>query len=349
MTTLDKQPSVPSVQVFRYGHRPFRDKRITTHVALVSRAFGASAVYVDEKDDVLEETVKKVSGNFGSGFQLTTGKKWQNVYGKFKGVKVHLTMYGFPVDEVIDDIRNSGKEVMVFVGSSKVPPEVYKSSDYNVSVTNQPHSEIAALAIFMDRYFQGAELKGRHDGRISVIPSMKGKEVRVVPDERESLKILKNAGASDELIQHAETVRELAVRIGERCKADLRLVTAGAMLHDIGRTVTHGIGHAVAGARIVREAHVDERVARIVERHTGAGITREEAVELNLPPADYVPETIEEMVVAHADNLVSGSKRINLNIVVENYRRKGLMQAASRIVDLHARLSRLCGIDIDQI
>ncbi len=339
----------PSVQVFRYGHRPYRDKRITTHVALVSRAFGASTVYVDQKDDMLQDTVKKISGNFGPGFSLYTGVRWQNVYAKFTGLKVHLTMYGYPVNEVVSEIRDAKKDLMIFVGSSKVPPDVYKVSDYNVSVTNQPHSEIAALAIFLDRYFEGKELVARHEGRLTVIPSKSGKEIRLLPDEQECLRLLKTAGAGQELIDHVQAVKELAIRFGERCNADLKLITAGALLHDIGKTITNGIKHASAGANILREAHVDERVVRIVERHTGAGITGEEAILLDLPPGEYVPETLEEMVVAHADNLISRSRRINLNIVVENYRKQGLMQAASRIVELHARLSGLCGTDIDQI
>ena len=139
------------------------------------------------------------------------------------------------------------------------------------------------------------------------------------------------------------------MKIGERADADMKLITAGSILHDVGRTRTHGIDHAVAGASILEERRIDRRVVSIVERHTGAGITEKEAVTLGLPARDYMPQTLEEKIVAQADNLVSGSDVVKLEVTLENYSKKGLQTAAERISALHKELSDLCGIDLDDL
>ncbi len=140
------------ITVLRIGHRPFRDKRITTHVSLVSRAFGADSIMVDERDEVLEETINKVVKNFGGNFKIETGVNWKKYFRDFKGIKVNLTMYGINVDNRIDEIRGKteNKDMVILVGAEKVPVDAYLMADYNIAVANQPHSEVSALAIFLD-------------------------------------------------------------------------------------------------------------------------------------------------------------------------------------------------------
>lgn len=340
-----------NITILRINHRPFRDKRITTHVALTARAFGASQILIDSEDSELEETLNKVNKNFGGNFSVKTGVNWKKELTKFKGVKVHLTMYGLPVEEAVEDIRreSSGGDLMVIVGASKVPPEVYDGSSYNVSVTNQPISEVSALAILLDRYFQGTELDRSSQGRLNIRPASRGKIVRLMPGEEDCIRILRKNGADERLLNHSIAVKQLALKIAERCGADLNLVSIGALLHDIGRTKTQGIDHAYAGARMLEEENVEEKITRIVERHTGAGIPGIEAVNLGLPEKDYIPETLEEKIVAHADNLIMGDHKISVNQCVENYRKKRLEAPAERILVLHSFLSDLCGIDIDSI
>ncbi|BAB60239.1 hypothetical protein [Thermoplasma volcanium GSS1] len=337
------------IAVLRINHRPFRDKRITTHVALTARAFGASSILVDEKDETLEQTINKVVENFGGNFFIKSGVDWKREFRNFKGIRVHLTMYGRPLEDVVKEIRESKKDVMILVGSEKVPFEAYEIADYNVSVTNQPISEVSALAIFLDRFYDGEELNWRFTGKINVYPSERGKKVKIIPDEQGCLDLLYKYGASDYLINHVKSVKELAVAIAKKTNADINLVTAGALLHDIGRTQVQGITHAVVGADILRREGIDDRVVSIVEKHIGAGIQSEEAVKLGLPPDNYVPETIEEMIVAHADNLFAGDKRLKLQQVVDNYRKKGLEDAAERIAKLHKFLSTVIGQDMDEI
>jgi uncharacterized protein len=93
---------------------------------------------------------------------------------------------------------------------------------------------------------------------------------------------------------------------------DPETVRLGAMLHDIGRGVSHSIDHAQVGADICRASGLSETIARIVERHIGAGLTRDECRELGLEPRDCMPKTVEEKIVAHADNRVKGTDIITI-------------------------------------
>ena len=166
------------IAVLRLGHRPFRDKRITTHVALVARAFGADQIYIDTKDEGIERNLNSVSQRFGGSFQVQTGVNALNIVKHWSGVVVHLTMYGETLETAIDALKAEGdKDVLIIVGAEKVPPQYYELSDWNVSVGNQPHSEVAAVALFLDRLTDGSWQKKRFDGDMRIIPSRHGKKV----------------------------------------------------------------------------------------------------------------------------------------------------------------------------
>ncbi|MCQ6253479.1 tRNA (cytidine(56)-2'-O)-methyltransferase [Methanocaldococcus sp.] len=164
------------VEVLRLGHREDRDKRISTHVALTARALGADKIIftVDDKD--VESSVKKVVENWGGDFKFTVEKNWRRYIREFKnrGIVVHLTMYGANVNEIMPEIRklSKDKDILVIVGAEKVPKDVYELADYNISIGNQPHSEVAALAIFLDRLFEGKTLyRDFENAKIKIIPS----------------------------------------------------------------------------------------------------------------------------------------------------------------------------------
>ncbi|MFH1327281.1 MAG: tRNA (cytidine(56)-2'-O)-methyltransferase [Candidatus Bathyarchaeota archaeon] len=170
------------VVILRLGHRTFRDHRVTSHVALAARAFGADEVIIaDSKDENVESTVKKVVKNWGGKFNVITGVSWKKVISNWKksgGEIIHLTMYGLDVDNVIDQIVETGRDKMIVIGATKVPGELYKLADFNVSVTHQPHSEVSALAILLDRLFQGEELsKNFNSARISISSCANGKKI----------------------------------------------------------------------------------------------------------------------------------------------------------------------------
>jgi len=171
------------VYVLRLGHRPLRDKRVTTHVGLTARAFGASGLIIaDVRDEKVVMKIKEVGERWGGkGFIVRDGVPSIKYIREWKlnhGLVIHLTMYGLPVDKVIDEIRDSGRSLLVIVGASKVPRIIYELADYNVAVGSQPHSEVAALAIFLDRLFKGRELHFIFPGaNLCIVPSAKGKKV----------------------------------------------------------------------------------------------------------------------------------------------------------------------------
>jgi len=167
------------IVVLRLGHRPERDKRITTHVGLVARAFGAEEMLLTGRDSSVEESLKDVVLRWGGSFKLETDVSWRAEAQRWKncgGKVVHLTMYGSNLPDVIDEIKTCDK-IMIAVGAEKVPAEMYEIADWNVAVGNQPHSEVAALAVFMDRLLDGNELTADFDGEIRVLPTPRGKRV----------------------------------------------------------------------------------------------------------------------------------------------------------------------------
>jgi len=155
------------VVVLRYGHRPYRDERVTTHCCLVARALGAGKIIIEGKPDKgLKKTVGGVAKSWGGAFKLEFTPSWRAAVKKAKkqGYKiVHLTMYGKPLEKEIAGVRKA-KKIMVIIGSQKVEIGVYRESDFNIAIGKQPHSEIAALAVFLDRFFRGKELGKKFSG-----------------------------------------------------------------------------------------------------------------------------------------------------------------------------------------
>ena len=171
------------VAVLRIGHRLVRDDRTTTHAILVSRAFGCNTMYMTDVDEEIKNTINKINNSWGglNEFKLEIIDNWKKLIKEWKeeqGKIIHLTMYGLQINETIDEIKIIGHKILVIIGAEKVPKEIYFLADYNISIGNQPHSEIAALAIFLDRLFEGKQFdRGFSDGKMKIIPSDKGKNV----------------------------------------------------------------------------------------------------------------------------------------------------------------------------
>jgi tRNA (cytidine56-2'-O)-methyltransferase len=169
-----------NVSVLRIGHRLVRDDRMTTHAALVARAFGADMIYMTGVDQSVNETVASVSKRWGGKFKVEVIQDWKSLakaWRKEGGKVAHLTMYGINIDDVTERLRKESK-VLVIIGAEKVPREVFELADYNIAISNQPHSEIAALAIFLDRTFRGKQFKKAFAGaKLKIEPTEKGKKV----------------------------------------------------------------------------------------------------------------------------------------------------------------------------
>jgi tRNA (cytidine56-2'-O)-methyltransferase len=187
----------PEVAVLRLGHRPGRDERMTTHVGLTARALGADRAMLAGEASKSQETVEDITDRFGGPFTVELTESPKAVIRDWPGRVVHLTMYGEQIQDVEDEIRaahrgsdgrdgerEDGDPILAVVGSQKVSFDVYEAADWNVGVTNQPHSEVAGLAVFLDRLFEGRELEREWaDAEQTVVPTATGK--KVVPADEE--------------------------------------------------------------------------------------------------------------------------------------------------------------------
>ena len=167
------------------------------------------------------------------------------------------------------------------------------------------------------------------------------------PNDRECIAILKEAGCKKRVMYHCCTVRSVADEMVKGLDADAELVTAGALLHDLGRSVDHTIRHAIIGAGIAESLGLPKEIVEIIRKHIGAGLDEMDIREFNLPVADYIPRTIEEKIVAHADNLVSDDRVVHHLHACEKLIRKGSERGAAKIERLHSELSAMYGNDLD--
>lgn len=175
-----------TITVLRLGHRPQRDKRISTHLVLCARALGAEkAIYTGTRDPKYVENIVSIVSEWGGGFKLEYAESYRSVLRNWKGKIVHLTMYGLEAGEAAEEVKQVDEPLLIVVGGAKVPWDVYELSDWNVSVTTQPHSEVSALGIFM--YLIGGPESLKHEfpgGRIKITPNAKGKDVAVKGERR---------------------------------------------------------------------------------------------------------------------------------------------------------------------
>ena len=159
---------------------------MTTHIALTARAFGAEKlVYTGSHDSAIEESIERITKECGGNFQinyieneLAYIKKWK----KEGGIVVHLTMFGIEIEDKLNDLSlKSNSKCLVIVGGTKVPGSIYQLADFNIAIGHQPHSEVAALAVFLDRLTKGEARRKKHsDASIEIIPMEKGKNTKQI-------------------------------------------------------------------------------------------------------------------------------------------------------------------------
>lgn len=156
----------------------------------------------------------------------------------------------------------------------------------------------------------------------------------------QALQFLRAQKCPENVVEHCICVSEEAVRIAQECQkrgdfVDVDLVEIGALLHDVGRSVSHGMDHAVIGARLASDAGFDIFVVNIIKKHIGGGIGPDEIKLYNLPVDDYIPETLEEKIVAHADNLYQGLDKITIFERIDILKKRGVSkEALNRIICL---------------
>ncbi len=171
---------------------------------------------------------------------------------------------------------------------------------------------------------------------------------KLLPTREQALQLLHENHCSAQVIAHCEAVAKLAKETAEVCKkkglkVNVELVEIGALLHDLGRSKTHSVHHAVAGVEIAKKAGLSEPVIAIIKRHVGGGITTAEAAELGWPEDNYVPVTLEEKIVSYADKLVETSERVPIEMTINKLREEKLDAAAERVQKIHFEIAQIVG------
>jgi len=168
-----------------------------------------------------------------------------------------------------------------------------------------------------------------------------------LPSREQSIELLRKYNCLPKVINHCEEVAKLALEIASKLekkgiKVDLKLVEAGALLHDIGRSKSHAVDHGVVGAKMAELEGLPEAAVRIIKRHVGGGITSQEAEQFGWPKDIYEPVTLEEKIVSYADKLIDQSKRVPIDLEIERLQVEH-RDAAERVRKLHEEITRLLG------
>lgn len=148
--------------------------------------------------------------------------------------------------------------------------------------------------------------------------------------EKEAIDLLRKYSKTrkdfDAVLKHSKAVQKVALRIAKKVKGiDIEFIKTASLLHDIGRFRCPpgklSYKHGIVGAKILRGEKLQGH-ALVAERHLGAGISKKEVVKqkMKLPSRNYIPRTKEEKIIAHADNLISGSIEISISKTIQRFR-----------------------------
>jgi len=167
-----------------------------------------------------------------------------------------------------------------------------------------------------------------------------------------ALKLHYKYGSNEHIIRHCETVAKVCgILVAELKERGVRVneesVMMAALLHDIGRNRTQTVQHGFVGAEMVAAEGVDSATADIIRKHVGAGISAEEAARLGFPDGDYIPRTIEEIVVSFADKMVDGDRVRPFELEVSRFRAKG--HDVGRLERLKESLKDVIGGDPEEL
>ena len=167
-----------------------------------------------------------------------------------------------------------------------------------------------------------------------------------LPNREQAIYFLQKNSCSTKVITHCQAVASLSLELAEEFKAknypvDLALIETGALLHDLGRSKTHSVHHAIEGMKIAQAEGLPDAIVCIIKRHVGAGIAAEEAAQLNWPKDVYTPQSLEEKIVCYADKCVSGNDRICVEVTIKQLHDQKLGDAAERVRKLHDEINSL--------
>ena len=169
-----------------------------------------------------------------------------------------------------------------------------------------------------------------------------------LPTREQAIQLLQQTKCPPQVIKHCLAVSKLALEIANQLqkkgqKVDAQLVEVGALLHDIGRSKTHNVDHPVIGAQVAKTMKLSDPLINIIKRHLGAGVTDHEAQQLGWPKDNYVPQTLEEKIVAYADKRIDKNKKVPIEKEIKKLQQKNKPQAAERVRNLHNEITSLLG------
>ena len=173
------------------------------------------------------------------------------------------------------------------------------------------------------------------------------KKMQEIPNFNEYLTFLTER-CEKNVVLHSIAVADYVYDFGikllnKKYDFDLNTAVLGAILHDIGRSKSHNIDHGIIGSEILLKNNFNEKYAKIAERHIGAGISIKEAEDLNLPKKDYIPKTLEEKVIANADNLISGDLRVDIGFVIDKFKKRTNNEVSNKVYALYLEINKLIG------
>lgn len=171
----------------------------------------------------------------------------------------------------------------------------------------------------------------------------------ITPEE--AIEILKKEDCSNHIILHSIEVSKQAIFLGKKYNqnnynVNLNNIEIGSLLHDIGKSKTYGINHAIVGVSIAKKYNVNNEILNIIKKHIGCGIDNNEAIIYKLPIDDYFPKTDEEKIVAHADNLIDGINKITIEERIDILKKKKLLnkKLEDRYLCLHNEIIKKAGL-----
>ena len=171
----------------------------------------------------------------------------------------------------------------------------------------------------------------------------------ILPDRDYVIDLLRKLKIPHSVRRHSEKVAAKALEIANKitkAEVDINLVEIGALLHDIGRTKTHGFKHALIGGKILRKRGFSEQLARICETHILGGLDLEDAKRFGLPEKEYLPISLEEKIICLADKHMAGTNEVSIterfNRWFQKYGRSQiLLKSKKRIEKIQEEIERL--------
>jgi len=172
-----------------------------------------------------------------------------------------------------------------------------------------------------------------------------------LPNREQAIQLLKENNTPPQVISHCLAVTKFALQLTEKLRQkvleiDSELVEIGALLHDLGRSKTHTVDHAVVGGQIAESLGLPESVVNIIKRHVGAGITATEAQEFGWPKDTYMPQSIEEKIVCYADKRIDRGKVALIENEIRRLQNDRKSEAAERVRKLHEEITSLLGKEL---